>query len=211
MRGYKSLGYIILLIYIILIAVPSIKADETDGGNQGGFSFRGKPKPEADLFLITEFGLAQRGKLLRFGVNHVTWEIGFMKNLNQKLAVGGTFYTSYDDTFDKAFLFGIKARLRIWLNNRFHFDVAPGILFAENKFMDPGPTNTRTYPGFIGHVGIGYGDWISLQLQREIFDDADIYAPDNNTYFGITIGSYPGAIVVPISFILVAMGRHFGD
>ena len=177
----------------------------------GGFSFRGKPKNEASVFLITEVGIAKRLKESHSPVSHITWDIGAMLNVSSKVALGGNLYISYDDTFDKAFLFGFKSRSRYWLSDRLHCDLAAGLLLTENRIDRYRGYDSRTYPSFIGHAGIGYGDWFSLTLQREEIRCEREWTPKSNWYIGISVGSYIGTIVSPISFVLVAFARHLGD
>lgn len=177
------------------------------GGEKRGtvkaLSFRGKPKPECNSFLITEFGYSYRlGRNSGDPYNssrdnfYFTWDLGWMTNLSKSYALGATFYAGADQ--DGARL-GIKPRLRRWLGRDLSLDVSPGILLYRLG------GNYDKYPGFTGHVGLNYADWITLIGQVEVipyeYQGYGSY-PNWSTrrgnevtwYGGVKLGSYPGTV-----------------
>jgi len=125
------------------------------------FCFRGKPKPECNSFLITEFSYLYRfdkspGEDLR---HYLTWEFGGMVNRDEHSAIGATLFLCIDQDYDEPRI-GLKTRYRRWLNPKTSLDIAPGILLSgwKKKF---------SFPSFTGHVGLNLADWFALSAQVE--------------------------------------------
>jgi len=177
-------------------------------------TFRGAPQAETRGFLITELGLATRlGKnRSHLGVSHATWDVGYMRNVGVRTAVGGALFLSTDDHFNEAYFIGLKPRFRYWLRPRLHADLSAGLVFAE---LGGGPV-LFDYPGVVGHAGIGYGDWGSLILQYEDirynynFISIDPAVHEHNWYLGVDLGSYPGAILGPVVLAAIVIVRNAG-
>lgn len=206
-----------LVVALLALAAtqPSVAgSEESQPLNHKSFSLRGAPQETVSTFLISEVGVASRyfvtsGAFKQHPASHITWELGLMRNILPKHAVGGTFYASYDDSFDKAFLVGLKARYRYWLTEKFHVDVGSGMLIAENrpKLFYYRDDDTRIYPSFIGHIGIGMADWISFRLAIQKVRDTERQVKD--TYYGITVGGpYLGLIAMPVSLALAMIARE---
>ncbi len=190
---------------------PAVKKIKT-------LSFKGGPRTSCKWFLITENGFAaitgQRPELSLQRSTRVHWEWGLMKNAGERYAVGGAFYVSFEAEDDRGFLFGFKPRFRYWLTRRFTADFAPGLLFAQSGNVQT--SYKASFPGFEGHVGLGFADWVSLSLHLELLHlepkfSYQSYAPpiptQKNWYIGITFGSYPGAILSPISGALAVLAH----
>ncbi|KPK81606.1 MAG: hypothetical protein AMS25_05485 [Gemmatimonas sp. SM23_52] len=164
------------------------------------FCFRGRPARECRQFLITEAGYARGardGWLLMS-------ELGFMHNLNDKNALGGTVLAGMvsDDV-----QIGLKLRYRRWLSSKLTLDASPGVILHHG--------NHRA-PGFTGHVGVGYGDYLGLTLLVQAIplegEDTEV-----RSYFGFRVGSYLGraasilmAIAYPVG-VALAVGAWGQD
>ena len=149
--------------------------------------FRGQPLPRCRAFWLTEFGVAAP---LGGSDPLASWELGGMRNIDARTALGVTLYLS-------AFAsdgFGVKPRLRRWLSPRTALDVSPGIFYAAG--------NRR--PGFTGHVGLSLGDWLSLTVQAQTVQ-ADFGGGGKLGWFaGGKLGALPGT-VSGVGFPLVAL------
>lgn len=207
---------LLIVVICVFLGFASTSADNEPPQPlaQQSFSLRGAPQKSVSTFMITEVGVASRHFVTSSGfgqhpASHITWELGVMHNILPRHAVGGTIYASYDDTFDKAILMGLKARYRYWLTERVHLDVGSGVLFGESRpnlfyYRD---NDTRSYPSFIGHIGIGLADWISLRGEIQKVKDTERNVGDS--YFGIAVGGpYLGLIAMPISLALVMIARE---
>jgi hypothetical protein len=218
-RSRIRLCDLLLVALVLLFCVQtSVAENETDQpSTRKSFSFRGAPQKSVDMFLISEVGVASRYFILQPGFNdhlagHITWELGLMKNILPKHAVGGTIYASYDDTYEQAILLGLKARYRFWLTERFHLDIGSGMLLSENRpsLFSNRLKQRRIYPSFIGHIGIGVADWVSLRWAVQKVRDTEQHVKD--TYYGITVGGpYLGLIAMPISLALIMIAREINN
>jgi len=166
---------------------------------------RGGPKSVCEWFTITELGLSLRINPNRNSLvpqnENLNLELGLMKNLNHRYAIGGTFYGA---TFQDGGGLGIKPRFRWWLTPKLSLDVSPGILFYSQTQSYPGKV-----PGFTGHMGLNIGDFFALtgQLEAIRYDYSYLSASNSGPDFLITnkgtdvawyggakLGAYPGVI-----------------
>jgi hypothetical protein len=177
-------------------------------------TFRGAPGAETRGFLLTEFGVATRldGLRSRWVVSHATWDVGYMRNVGARTAVGATLFISTDDHFDEAYFIGFKPRVRRWLWRRLHADVSAGLIVSD---FGGSRVLSFDFPGVAGHIGLGYGDWGSVVLQYEdvrygyVFPGPfDTPIHEHNWYFGVNVGSYPGAILGPLALAAVIFVRN---
>lgn len=128
--------------------------------------FRGRPRPTCDNFWLTELGFAK--SMTNDSASLYTWELGRMVNRGTSHALGvGVFLQGrlWEGNFSDPqyaimqytpprheFAFGIRPRLRLWMNPTISFDLAPGIiLFGSGAGV-----------GFGGHVGLNFGDYIAV-------------------------------------------------
>jgi len=166
------------------------------------FCFRGKPKPECNLFMIFEFGVTpkiyQNDSPSQDESQSFMWtyELGLMTNLNEKNALGGSLYAALDDNGSR---FGLKSRYRRWLGRHFSLEVSPGILIGikDNSYSARGA-------GFTGHVGLNIADLLIYTVQIEVIPYAGtiyqypsfrtVKGNDVTWYSGLKLGSYAGVI-----------------
>src|SRR5712691_2116678 len=93
-----------------------------------GLCFTSRPLPACGAYLITEFGVGV--PLSRTGVHSAplfTWELGGMKNLGERSALGATVFVNTSDFGSGP---GVRLRLRRWLNHGISLDVAPGLMLS---------------------------------------------------------------------------------
>jgi hypothetical protein len=183
-------------------------------------AFKGAPLSDCKWFLITENGFAidleERFQFLApLSLSRFSWEFGLMKNVAERRALGAAFYLSYDEKDEVSFLFAFKPRVRQWLGRRFHADAAAGIIFAQAGTAES--YQHANLPGFEGHLALGFSDLISAGFHLELLriepkvPGPFTGPPENQTnwFFGLTFGSYPGAIVTPISGVFTGLIQFF--
>jgi hypothetical protein len=183
-------------------------------------AFKGGPLSDCKWFLMTENGFAidleERFEFLApLFLSRFCWEFGLMKNVVGHRALGAAFYLSYDEKDEVSFLFAVKPRVRQWLGRRFHADAAAGIIFAQAGTAES--YRHAKLPGFAGHVALGFSDLISAGFHLELLriepkvPGPFTGPPENRTnwFFGLTFGSYPGAIVSPISGVFAGLIQFF--
>jgi hypothetical protein len=145
--------------------------------------FRGRTLPNCRSFLLTEFDLALTDGSTR-------WELGAMKNVGSRSAIGGSLLLRGAENDSSAF--GVKARYRWWLSRALALDVSSGILV-----VGPG-----TAPGFAGHVGLGIGDLVGLSIEAETVPP-DFEGGKRIRWFGgVRVGAHVGTIVGVLAGIL---------
>jgi len=160
--------------------------------------FKGGPRSECSSFLITELGYAERLGGLSDGSHDrksLFWEVGWMKNVGGRLALGGTLLKDIADE-----RFGLKPRVRVWLASDLSLDVGAGVLF-ENDAMDQ---------GFTGHVGFNIADLLQPYAQVEVLN-FKWGGSDTAKSVGLKGGSYlavagTAAILIGLAMFLAGGG-----
>ena len=157
---------------------------------------QGKPLPETKSFWVYETAYKLKlnpkpheGKWL------LTGELGYMRNINPRSAVGITLYGGFHDDGSS---FAIRGRYRRWLDDRprISLDLSTGITFANQHNWA-----VSTSPGLVSSVTLNLSDLIAITMQHNI--DRHNYAryywnsqaedkstTNNTTYLGIQLGSY---------------------
>jgi len=123
--------------------------------------WRGKPLPECRSFLITEMGVMARlddDPFLSDDWFFFTFDLGWMKNVSPREALGFSGYALAADTSR----LGVRGRYRRWLSRHTAIDISPGILLSgEDPGVDYDP------PGFVLGASANLGDLIALTLEAE--------------------------------------------
>ncbi len=146
--------------------------------------FRGRPLPRCRAFWLTEFGLSLPDG--PFG-----WQLGAMRNVGKRNAVGGTLYLRIDG----GTAYGVKPRFRRWLSPVVALDVSPGIIILA------GPEKSV---GFAGHTGLSLGDWLTLSVQAETVAPGFEGGQRVKWAGGARLGAGPGTIAGIAGFVLLA-------
>jgi len=146
-------------------------------------SFRGKPLSQCNSFFITEFGgyykLNDRDKTPKGSRYLVALELGWMKNLNEDYAVGGTFFIEGGDRIG----IGLKPRIRRWLNSKFSLDLSAGVLYHSRSLSSP---------AFAGEASLNWKDLFILTSKIDTVDKM-------NWYGGVKFGSYVSLVAFPVA------------
>lgn len=176
-------------------------------------TWRGAPLSHTKSFLITECGYSFRlsqNSAPRYGGNrnlHVEWELGWMKNVSPKWAVGATSYFSADDDGSRL---ALKPRVRRWLSPTLSFDMSAGpIVKTFNSLNDDAP-------GLTLGVALMKRDLVGITLTYEqipftqtdrLPSDEFVYTKGTERvmYAGLRLGSQPGTVVgvaIPVGLII---------
>ena len=119
-------------------------------------------KPECGSFMVTEAGLLYRVDDYPFpGMDTnlaAVFEVGYMKNISPKEAVGATGYALVSDLTR----LGICPRYRRWLSHSTSVDLSAGVLLGgEDPAIDYDP------PGFLLGASYNMKDLLALTLESE--------------------------------------------
>ena len=148
--------------------------------------FQGRPLPRCRAFWLTEFGVSPFEP-------SVVWELGGMRNVGARSAVGGALHVGI---FDRGTAYGVKPRFRRWLSPAVALDVSPGIIIlaaAGNSV------------GFTGHVGLSLRDWVALTLQAETRPPDFEGGKRIKWSGGGRLGAVPGTITGIAGLVLVSV------
>lgn len=97
------------------------------------------------------------------------WELGHMKNIVDRWALGGAVFLGADDLGSRL---ALKGRVRRWIGPRTSVDLSPGILvLISDRYKTKAP-------GFTGHVGLNFREWFQLVAMVEVID----MEPDRRRY-----------------------------
>lgn len=151
-------------------------------------------------------------------VNAAYWELGAMRRLGPRTALGGSLYATYDDTDFRRTIGGAKVRARRWLTRAVTVDASAGLLLATSGNKDPGLPRLRL-PGFTGRVDLGLGDWIGAAVGVDMYRldiPSFIIEPgisrlrdeQHTWYGGLRLGKYPGVVAgVAVAVLLPILHR----
>jgi len=129
-----------------------------------GLTWRGHPYPGTRSFMITELALMYR--LDRYPYSRfpsrtaVTFDLGWMKNVGTRHAVG---FSGYAMPADQTTRLGIRGRYRRWLSPSLSVDVSPGVILGG----EDGGTNYDP-PGAVLGVTLNSGDLFAVMIDTEL-------------------------------------------
>ena len=129
-------------------------------------------------------------------------DVGWMKNLKNRNAIGGTLYIGLDDMGSRV---ALKPRYRRWLTRTIHADLSLGMILLITGGWD-------NAAGFTGNISIGIKDLVSVIVQYETIpyeafprDAPMIKGTERTLYGGIKVGSFAGAAVMVIAPITLGV------
>ena len=178
------------------------------------------PRPSCQTWFVSEFGVlnAFENQLQSGPVNAVYWELGLMKRVNARSAIGVSAYATYDDTEFRRTIGGVKVRARRWLSEAVTLDASAGLLVVTSGDRDPGEPRLKL-PGFTSRIDIGLGDWIGAVGGVDIYGldiPATIIEPgisrlkdEHHTWYGgVRLGKFPGVIAgIAVAVLLPILHR----
>jgi len=164
----------IVLIILSLLAVTS--NDLLAQPEQASFTFSPNSFERTKSFMLTEFGVGKRfddykiaNKTRSESDTVFTWELGYMRNVSKRWAIGFSGFLNSDDWRSQ---FGVKPRVRYWLGRQSSIDLAAGPIlktFGEDDL---------THTGVSSHLGVNPTNWIGIDFGFEYVSfDGTIFAP----------------------------------
>jgi hypothetical protein len=196
---------------VLLLMLSPSPADAED---KPGHALCWRGKPECGSFIITEMGTLYRLDDYPFPVDidHLafSFDVGWMKNLDRRRAVGVTGYALVNDDFTR---FGIRPRYRRWLSQHTSLDISPGILLAGED-----PDITYDPPGFILGVTANAEDLIAVTVETEYsrYSTYDVFtgesgAPTDWTVRGgAKLGSGLGVVGTAVLAVVWVVALTYG-
>ena len=185
-----------------------------------------KPAGSSKWFIIVEGGGGHRSSRGRptFMSNEyfVIAELGLMKKTAERSAWGLSGFWMSDHDACKV---GLKGRYRCWFDKhpRAYLDFGPGIVLTGGGYG----SDELEFPGFIGHVELGFNKWLAcivqvekIRFRRSTFSDVDFYLEDTgvrssrlidqegsevNWYLGGKLVGYPGIAAGLLAFVTLGM------
>lgn len=208
----------------IAMYAPAVAAQDEPADPPRAFCWAGRPAESCRAFLVAELS----GSLLvggtrytrreydgsRAGRRHLVgygaWEVGVMRNVGPRDAVGATLLAGGDANGARI---ALKGRYRRWMSRGAARDVGAGLMIARRAepHADPGrPGNAHVVAaGLTGEAAAGLTDWALLSVRGDLLFDQD-GTPAAGLYGGLKLGPRPGlvaTILPPLAmalFVLVA-------
>jgi hypothetical protein len=167
---------------------------------RGQICFRGKPAPDCKFFGVTEIGLGFRlGDEGGLDKGWLASELGLMRNVGPRYAVGGTTYILYD-TGASDFRAGLKLRGRRWLRRDLSLNVSGGLLLLSGIYGEE-------LPGYAGHIDLNYKDLVAAYvgcdvIRRESADERVVW------HAGVRTGGHIGSSLTAVGVGLVFLALY---
>lgn len=183
------------------------------------FCWAGRPEESCRTFFIAELGgymAAASTRYTRRGYDdrltrsmhltgHGAWEVGLMRNVSPRDAVGAALMAGGDANGERI---ALKGRYRRWLSRGAAIDAGAGLLFARRAEPYPDldmPGNLHVpVGGLTGDVAVGLTDWAGVSVRGDLLYDAD-GTPATALYGGIKLGSRPGLVVTILPPLAIAL------
>lgn len=148
-------------------------------------------------YLRTDFGGERVRK--KHLAPHVAWELGAMKNVGARDAVGAAVLVGVDANGERL---ALKGRYRRWLSPRSAVDVAAGPLYARRARAEPDIVGNVHVPGagLTADVSLGLTDWVGVSVRGDLLFDED--QRSSALYGGVKLGTRPAlaATAAPLLF-----------
>jgi hypothetical protein len=194
----------ILIVAAVLTGVAGRLAGQAPATGPDRFCFQGQPREACRGFMITEAAYSFRPSRNQLtttapgGVVLPSLELGAMRNLSDRVAIGGSVGTGLLDDLYVA----VKPRLRVWLSPEWAADISPGYLLKHSDGVSK----------LTGDVSIMYRDQLGITAQAFVVP-VGTYHPEGyltkdqlTVYLGVRFGSklgVAGAIGDATAFLAV--------
>jgi hypothetical protein len=175
---------------------------------------RGQPLPDMKFFLMVQSGVLVRADDHSESEEdgHGWLDVGGMKNLSPRYALGGTLGVADDG---KSYTrITVKPRLRTWLGKGYALDVAPGVFFPTGQaIIGSFPEMKLGSVGFTGELAFVASDWVSVTYVVEAIEAEKnyytygLYTPLTSSsgtevfhYLGLKAGGAVGLVLGVLTF-----------
>jgi hypothetical protein len=184
---------------------------ESEG--QRSFCWTGRPAESCRTFLVAEGNLytpVAGTTYVRAGFDgertrerhlatHVAWEVGAMRNVGPRDAVGAAVLLGLDGNGERL---ALKGRYRRWLGPRAAVDAAAGVLYARRARAEPDFAGNVHVPGagVTADVSLGLTDWAGVSVRGDVLFDKD--RRSSALYGGLKLGTRPAAAATSVPLLL---------
>lgn len=149
--------------------------------------WRQSPNAVCSSFPITDFTIAAPiAGVSGAPQRHVDFatNLGRLFKTNARLAFGPAFFFSAYLNGGWHSQWGMHARARVQLNNKWHVQISPGLIISDSPFPNG-------FAGYHAQVEVMFKDWVGLSARA---DRVRLYPDDRETivHIGIKTGSYIG-------------------
>jgi hypothetical protein len=203
----------------VVMRAPAAPAQVEPTESQRGFCWIGRPEESCRTFLVAELsgytavastrytrrGFDGRTTRSMHLTGHGGWEVGAMRNVTSRDAVGATVMAGADANGERV---AVKARYRRWTSEASALDVGAGVMFARRAepYEDPQLEGNLHVPvtGLTGDVAFGLTDWVGISVRGDLLYDGD-GNPASGLYGGLKLGTRPGIVATLVPLVAAAV------
>lgn len=169
-----------------LLAAPALADEEPKPDRSGDkLCFRAQGCPNCDWAILIALGMAQSPEVCGEGP-YVSGELGLLRNVSERVGVGGTFFYGGDDC---AARYGVRSHVRLWLHPQASLDFGPGIILGAEE----GEYSPYQWPSFTGQVSLDLAGLVAPFYQVDLLRGQDGTRWDS--FAGLKVESYAAPIV----------------
>jgi hypothetical protein len=203
-----------LALACVAMHAPAAPAQVEPEPSPRGFCWTARPLESCRTFFVAEAGaytaLASTrytrrgfdGRVTRSMhlTGHAGWEVGVMRNVSSRDAVGAAVLAGADANGERI---ALKGRYRRWMRGNSAADAGAGVMLARRAepYADPRTPGNLHVPvaGLTGDVALGLTDWVGVSVRGDLLVDRD-GEPASAVYGGVKLGTRPGiaATVLPL-------------
>lgn len=206
-------------IACVALHAPAPAAQIETGRSERAFCLVGRPLESCRTFLVAEGGAYMAVASSRFTrtghqgertrsmhlTGHAGWEVGMMKNVTPRDAVGAAVMAGGDANGERI---ALKGRYRRWMSRGEAMDVGAGLMFARRAEPHPDPATPGNLHvpvlGVTGDVAWGLTDWAQLSVRGDLlYDQAG--KPATGLYGGLKLGTRPALVVTVLPLVLAGV------
>lgn len=195
---------------------PAAPAQIEPAPSPRGFCWTARPLESCRTFFVAEAGAYTALASTRYTrrgfdgqvtrsmhlTGHAGWEVGVMRNVSSRDAVGAAVLAGADANGERI---ALKGRYRRWMRGNSAMDVGAGLMFARRAepYADPQTPGNLHVPvaGITGDVALGLTDWVGVSVRGDLLVDQD-GEPANAVYGGVKLGTRPGVVATVLPLVL---------
>jgi hypothetical protein len=199
---------------------PALPAQIEASESERAFCWAGRPAESCRTFLIAEGGAYMAVASTRYTrrgfdgavtrsmhlTGHAGWEVGMMRNVSPRDAVGAAVLAGGDANGERI---ALKGRYRRWMSRSEALDVGAGLMFARRAepYADAATPGNLHVPvmGFTGDVAWGLTDWAGVSVRGDLLYDTN-GKPATAMYGGLKLGTRPALVATALPLVLGVVG-----
>ncbi|HEX6368307.1 MAG TPA: hypothetical protein VF006_05210 [Longimicrobium sp.] len=200
----------------VVMHAPATPAQIEAEPSPRGFCWTGRPAESCRTFLVAEGGAYTAVASTRYTrrgfdrrvtrsmhlTGHAGWEVGMMRNVSPRDAVGAAVLAGGDANGERI---ALKGRYRRWTGRSSAMDVGAGVMFARRAEPHPDPDTPGNLhvpvAGLTGDVSLGLTDWVGVSVRGDLLYDQD-GRPATGVYGGLKLGTRPALVATALPLVL---------